>query len=187
MVPSMLGDMPSAGMAANPRASPHHPVQALQTWRTPEDIAAWAGANFRFDAERALLFSATHRRVGPPPTVADPEAFFDAPAGICLDLARFAVETLRHIDPSVQARYLMIEFEPVLVDGHLLRLHWIATFRRAGHAFFFADSDRPGHVAGPYARSQDFVADYEAFRGRKVLRHLELDSLQRPSPGAAAR
>ncbi len=183
----MLADTASAGVEARPRAMPRSHAQALQAWRTPEDIAAWSGTHFRFDAERALLFSATHRRVGPPPTIADAEAFFAEPVGICLDLSRFAVETLRHIDPAAQARYLMVEFEPVLVDGHQLRLHWIATFRRGGLAFFFADSDRPGRVARPYARSQDFIADYERFSGRAVLRHLELDSLQRPSPGAAAR
>jgi hypothetical protein len=184
---SMLADAAPVDVEARPRATPRSHAQALQAWHTPEDIAAWAGAHFRFDAERALLFSATHRRIGPPPAIATPEAFFAEPVGICLDLACFAVETLRRIEPEAQARYLMVEFEPVLVDGHQLRLHWMASFRRDGQAFFFADSDRPGHVAGPYARSQDFIADYAAFRGRPVVRHLELDSLQRPSPGTAAR
>lgn len=162
-------------------------ADAVRHWRRAEDLAAWAAQRFRFDAERALLFSSTQRRVGPPPTVAEPQEFFAEPAGICLDLARFAVETLRRIDPAAQARYLMIEFEPIVVDGHTLRLHWMASFRRDGQLFFFADSDRPGHVAGPYAGAQDFIAGYEAFRGRPVVRHLELDSLQRPSPAAAAR
>jgi hypothetical protein len=187
LAPSMLTDTASAGLAASVRATPRSLAQALQDWRRPEDIAAWASANFRFDAERALLFSGTHRRLGPAPTVAEPEAFLAEPVGICLDLARFAVETLRRVDTAAQARYLMVEFEPVLVDGHLLRLHWMASFRRGDQAYFFADSDRPGHVAGPYACSQDFIAEYQAFRGRPVLRHLELDSLQRPSPGTAAR
>jgi hypothetical protein len=162
-------------------------ADAARRWRRAEDLSAWAAECFRFDAERALQFSSTQRRVGPPPTIAEPEAFFAEPAGICLDLARFAVETLRRIDPAAQARYLMIEFEPMVVDGHVLRLHWMASFRRDGQLFFFADSDRPGHIAGPYAASQDFIADYQAFRGRPVVRHLELDSLQRPSPGTAAR
>ena len=121
-----------------------------------------------------------------PPPIAQPAAFFDAPSGVCLDLARFAVETLRHIDPQAQGRYLMIEFEPIIVDGHTLRLHWIATFKRAGMFYFFADSERPGHIAGPYATTQAFIDDYAAFRGRPVVRHLELDSLQRPSSAAAA-
>jgi hypothetical protein len=109
----MLADTASAGVEARPRPMPRSHAQALQAWRTPEDIAAWSGTHFRFDAERALLFSATHRRVVPPPTIADPEAFFAEPVGICLDLSRFAVQTLRRIDPAAQARYLMVEFEPV--------------------------------------------------------------------------
>ena len=36
--------------------------------------------------------------------------FFAAPSGICEDLSRFAVETLRQIDPDAKARYVMIEF-----------------------------------------------------------------------------
>jgi hypothetical protein len=162
-------------------------ADAVRHWRRAEDLSAWAARRFRFDAERVLLFSSTQRRVGPAPAVAEPEQFFAEPAGICLDLARFAVETLRRIDPAAQARYLMVEFEPVVVDGHTLRLHWIASFRRDGQLFFFADSDRPGHIAGPYAGAQNFIADYEVFRGRPVVRHLELDSLQRLSPAAAAR
>ena len=162
-------------------------AQAVQQWQTAEDIAAWAGRHFRFEAERALQFSSTQRRVGPPPTVAEPAELFERPAGICLDLARFAVETLRHVDPAAEARYLMVEFEPIEVDGHVLRLHWLGMYQRDGQRYIFADSDRPGHIAGPYARTQDFIADYAAFRGRPVVRHLELPSLQRPPAGAAAR
>ena len=174
--------VPSAGTSL-----PGSYADAMRRWQRAEDLSAWAGPRFRFDAERALQFSSTQRREGPPPAITEPEAFFAEPAGICLDLARFAVETLRRIDPAAVASYLMVEFEPMLVDGHTLRLHWMATFRRGGQLFFFADSDRPGHVAGPYSTAQDFIADYERFRGRPVVRHLELDSLQRPPPGAASR
>jgi hypothetical protein len=162
-------------------------ADALRDWRTPEDLAAWAAPHFRFDAERVLHLSATNRRVATPPPIAEPGAFFDLPSGVCVDLARFAVETLRQIDPQAQARYLMIEFEPITVDGHTLRLHWIATFRRDGHAYFFADSERPGHVAGPYAHTRDFIDDYAAWRGRPVVRFLELDSLQRQAQAPAPR
>lgn len=162
-------------------------ADAFREWRTPEDLAAWAAPRFRFDAERALQLSATSRQVATPPPIAEPAAFFENPSGVCLDLARFAVETLRRIDPRAQARYLMIEFEPITVDGHTLRLHWIASFRRAGRLHFFADSERAGHIAGPYATAQAFIDGYAAYRERPVVRHLELDSLQRPLPGAASR
>ncbi len=172
---------------ADAAGPPRSYADALCHWRRAEDLGAWAAQHFRFDAERALQFSTTQRRVGPPPAIAEPDAFFAEPAGICLDLSRFAVETLRRIDPQAQAHYLMVEFEPVMVDGHELRLHWIAAFQRDGQRFFFADSDRPGHIAGPYAGTQAFIDDYAAFRRRPVVRFLELDSLQRPSSGAVAR
>jgi hypothetical protein len=180
----------SAGAAlASARQAARTPsyARALRDWRTPEDLAEWAAPHFRFDAERALQLSATNRQVATPPAIAEPAAFFDAPSGVCLDLARFAVETLRQIDPQAQARYLMIEFEPVTVDGHTLRLHWIASFRRGGRLYFFADSERAGHIAGPYATAQAFIDGYAAYRGRPVVRFLELDSLQRQPQAPAPR
>jgi hypothetical protein len=170
------GTMPAAAEAA--ATTPSY-TQALQDWRKPEELSAWAGQRFSYDAARALQFSVTQRSVSTPPAIADPAAFFEAPVGVCLDLSRFAVETLRQIDPQAEARYLMIEFEPVMLNGHTLRLHWIASFRRDGQIFFFADSERPGHIAGPYATAQAFIDDYAAYRGRPVVRFLELDSLQR--------
>ncbi len=166
-------------VAADPVATAPSYTQALQDWRQPEQLSAWAGQRFSYDPARALQFSATQRSVSTAPAIAEPAAFFDAPVGVCLDLSRFAVETLRQIAPQAEARYLMIEFEPVTLNGHTLRLHWIASFRRDGQIFFFADSERPGHIAGPYATAQTFIGDYAAYRGRPVLRFLELDSLQR--------
>lgn len=178
------GALPAA-VQAPARTTPSY-AQALCDWRSPEDLSAWAGQHFRFDAERALALSSTRRQVTAPPPIAEPAEFHAAPVGVCLDLARFSVETLRRIEPQVQARYLMLEFDPVMVDGHLLRLHWIATFRRDGQLFFFADSDRPGHVAGPYACIQAFVDDYAVYRGQRVVRFVEMDSFQRQPPRSAA-
>jgi hypothetical protein len=44
----------------------------------------------------------------------------------------------------------MIEFDPVSLAGNTLRRHWIASYERNGMRYFFADSKRPGHIAGPY-------------------------------------
>jgi hypothetical protein len=182
---AVCGMLPlSPGAAA---ATPTSYAQALQDWRTPEDLSAWAGQRFRYDPARAEQLSETNRRVSTPPAIAEPADFFGAPVGVCLDLSRFAIETLRHIDPGLQARYLMIEFEPVTLNGHTLRLHWIASFRRDGQLYFFADSERPGHVAGPYATAQAFVADYAGYRGRPVVRFAELDSLRRQPRALAAK
>ena len=182
---AVCGMLPLAQAAA--AATPASYTQALQDWRTPEQISAWAAERFRYDPARAEQLSETQRRVAAPPAIAEPADFFGAPVGVCLDLSRFAIETLRHIDPELQARYLMIEFEPVTLNGHTLRLHWIASFRRDGQLYFFADSERPGHVAGPYATAQAFVADYAGYRGRPVVRFAELDSLRRQPRALAAK
>ena len=126
-----------------------------------------------------MLLSETQRANGLRLPIHEPAAFFAAPSGVCVDLARFAVETLRHVNADLEPRYLMIEFAPVAVVGNTLRLHWVASFRREGGYYFFADSKRPGHIAGPYASAQEFVDQYAAYRGRQVVAFRELASYQR--------
>ena len=154
-------------------------AEALQTWRRPEDLNAWLGERFEYDSARALRLSETQRaRAGTLP-IHEPSAFFDAPRGVCVDVARFAVETLRMIDPQARASYLMIEFNPATLSGQTLRRHWVATFERDGRLYVFGDSKRPGHLAGPYADAAAFVADYARYRGREVVAFRQLSSHER--------
>jgi len=186
----------AAGTAAEKRAdplsdAPEHAIrttsfksaltypQALAIWHTPEDVSAWMGARFDYNLERAMLLSETQRSNGARLSVHEPGAFFAAPSGVCVDLARFGVETLRSLDSSLNARYLMIDFAPISIGGNTLRLHWVASFTRDGGLYFFADSKRPGHIAGPYPSTQAFIDQYAAYRGRQVVAFLELDSWQR--------
>ena len=154
-------------------------AQALQLWRNPEDVNAWIGAKFHYSMPRAMLLSENRRAASGSLPIHEPQAFFDTPSGICVDLSRFAVETLRQTNPELSATYLMIEFAPVTVGGNILRMHWLASFKRDGMHYFFADSKRPGNIAGPYASAQAFIADYSAFRGRPVVAFRELESYQR--------
>jgi hypothetical protein len=55
----------------------------------------------------------------------------------------------------------MIEFEPISVSGEVLRRHWLVIFTRKGQLYSFADTKRPGHIAGPFASVELLVADYE--------------------------
>ncbi len=154
-------------------------LQALQIWRTPEDVNAWIGARFEYDMSRAMLLSETQRGESVKFSIFEPKEFFAAPSGVCVDLSRFAIETLQHIAPDVKASYLMIEFAPVTIGGNTLRLHWLASFQRNGEYYFFADSKRPGHIAGPYASTQDFVEQYARYRGRQIVAFRELETYQR--------
>ncbi len=169
--------MRTAVVAPFPEAATY--ADALKRWRNAEDVNAWIGARFRYDMARALQLSETQRLRGTRLPIHSPEHFFDSPSGMCVDLSRFAVETLRAIEPQSRPRYLMIEFDPVTLAGNTLRRHWVVVFERDAKVFVFADSKRPGHVAGPYGGVGEFVADYARYRGRQVVSFRELDSFER--------
>jgi hypothetical protein len=152
---------------------------ALHRWRSADDINAWIGSTFRYDGARALLLSETQRNRDSRLPIHAPEMFFDAPSGVCVDLARFAAETLHAIDPESRPAYVMIEFAPVTIAGNTLRRHWVVSFERDGMRYFFADSKRPGHLAGPYRSTQDFIDDYARYRGRTIVSYRELESYER--------
>lgn len=153
--------------------------QALKVWKTPEDINGWIAANFSYDRARALRLSETQRAKNERISIHDPSKFFDIKTGVCVDLSRFGVETLRRIDPLSDPKYLMIEFDPLQIKGNMLRLHWLVSFKRDGKTYIFADSKRPGYIAGPHEDLQGFITEYEQYRGRKIVAFRELDSYEK--------
>ena len=161
--------------------------QALLIWRNAEDLNAWIGTKFEYDMSRAMLLSETQRTQSGRLPIYSPEEFFSAPRGVCVDLSRFAVETLRVIDPEAKPAYLLIEFAPMSIRGDTLRLHWLAMYRHQGSFCFFADSKRPGHIAGPYATVNQFIAEYARYRGREVVAFRELESYERKLRTPASR
>jgi hypothetical protein len=154
-------------------------AEALQIWQTPEDINGWIAANFSYDLARAMQLSETQRTTSAPLSIYHPAEFFDTRAGVCVDLSRFGVETLRRIDPQSAPKYLMLEFDPIHISGNTLRFHWLVSFKRDAKTYFFADSKRPGHIAGPYNDTREFITDYEQYRGRKIVAFRELESYQK--------
>lgn len=174
-------DAPDPAYATS-RTTAHAPAsyaQALQSWRTAADINTWTGQHFRYDTPRALQLSESQRaRTGTLP-IHEPASFYAQPDGVCVDLARFAVETLRAIAPEAKPRYLMIEFDPVTLQGQTLRRHWVALYEQDGQLYAFGDSRRPGHIAGPYANTAAFIADYARYRGRTIVAHRELPTHER--------
>jgi len=159
--------------------APRQYGEALARWRTPEDIAQFIDATFVYDRGRALAHAESAEPRASRPAIHAPEAMFDEPRGVCIDLARFGVETLDRIDSAYAARYVMIEFDPVIIEGRSLRRHWVASFRRDGKLWIFADSRRPGHVAGPYESIDAFVADYARYRGQRIVASRETDTYLR--------
>jgi len=153
--------------------------EALRNWKTPEDIRAWIAANFSYDMARAVRLSETQRAKNEQLSIYHPAELFNTKAGVCVDLSRFGVETLRRIDPRSDPKYLVVEFDPIHIAGNTLRFHWLVSFKRDGKTYFFADSKRPGHIAGPYNETREFVQDYERYRGRKIVAFREVESYQK--------
>ena len=174
-------DAPDRLSIARGAALPQPPsyAKALETWRTPEDLSVWLGERFEYDMARALRLSETQRaRAGTLP-IHEPSVFFESPRGVCVDVARFAVESLLAIDPQTKASYLMIEFDLATLSGQTLRRHWVATFERDGELYVFGDSKRPGVLAGPHVDAAAFIADYARYRGREVVAFRQLPTYER--------
>ena len=160
-------------------------TQALASWHGAEDINAWIGGRFEYDAARALRLSETQRQAKGRLPIYPPGEFFLAPKGVCVDLARFAVETLAAIAPQARPRYVMVEFDPVTIRGNALRRHWVAAFERDGKVYVFGDSKRPGVVAGPFDSVQAFAEDYARYRGRSIVAISERATYERTARTAA--
>jgi len=153
--------------------------EALGLWRDAHDINNWIGASFEYDPIRAVQLSETQRGMGARIRIHEPAAFFVEPKGVCVDLARFALETLRAVDPARVPVYLMIEFDPIELAGNTLRRHWVVAYRQEGSIFVFADSKRPGYLAGPYASVGEFIDDYAKYRDRRIVSFSERSSYER--------
>ena len=117
-----------------------------------DDVNDWIGARFQYDMARALLLSESQRQRNARLAITAPAAFFDTPHGVCVDLSRFAVETLRALDPTPMPVYLMIEFDPLMIQGH---------------------------IAGPYASVQDSIDDCARYRGRRIVSFKLLETCER--------
>jgi hypothetical protein len=154
-------------------------AEAIGKWRSPSDVNEWIGARFEYDLDRAMKLSENQRERGPPVQIHEPSFFFDRPTGVCVDLARFAVETLRATVPSGKAAYLMIEFDPTVIAGNTLRRHWVVQYEVDGKLYYFADSKRPGHVAGPYGTVQEYIEQYSQYRQRRIVSYRTMDSYER--------
>lgn len=144
--------------------------KALNSWGSILDICNWMGNCFSYDMERAARLG-DDGNGNEKPRIYTPKELYVKKKGVCIDLARFAVETTRSIKSSIEVSYLMIEFEPVMIQGSVLKKHWMAVYRDEEKYMFFADSKRPGFIAGPFDLPDDFIREYQEFRKRRIISH----------------
>jgi hypothetical protein len=172
-------DAPDTYMVTGTNARPRIPLENMITqWRGIPDINKWIKENFQYDFERAKRLAensptrdSTHIYI--------PSELYTNKKGVCIDLSRFAVEVTKSIDSSKNVKYLMIEFEPVVINNMTLRKHWMAVYEEAGSFYFFADSKRPGYISGPYSSSDAFIKDYELYRDRKIISYKILSDFRK--------
>ncbi len=162
-----LSDAPNDTIVVNHQTFPTTYKKALQQWKTVGDINHWIQSNFKYSMERAkkLAENSLNRNKT---TIYAPEEFYQIKKGVCVDLSRFTVETINKIDSTKHAQYLMINFEPITIDGKIIRKHWIALYQDAHGYYLLGDSKRPGHIDGPYEKIDDFITIYEKYRKRKI-------------------
>src|SRR5687768_11302526 len=111
---------------------------ALQKWKTIHDVNDWIKENFRYSMERARQLaenSSTREKV----RIFTPIELYQINKGVCIDLSRFAVETINIIDSSKHVQYLMIEFEPIVIDSSILKKHWMAIYQDSSGYHLLAD------------------------------------------------
>lgn len=173
-----LSDAPDS--IAQSTASETYPTytMALLRWKNVHDVNNWISANFRYSMPRAkqLASNSTSREQV---AIYTPAELYVQKTGVCIDLSRFTVETLKTIDSSLHAQYLLIEFEPVVIDDSILKNHWLTIYQTPEGYFMMADSKKPGYIAGPYTQPADFIAEYEVFRNRKIVSWKVLPSYQK--------
>lgn len=152
--------------------------EALQQWKTVSDVSHWIKENFRYDMERARLL-AENNPSREKTAIFSPAELYQKRKGVCIDLSRFAVETIQAIDTTKRVQYLMIEFDPISINGSIIKKHWMAILQDPAGYYVLADSKRPGYVAGPYANVDDFIREYQAFRERRIVSWKVLRSYQK--------
>ncbi|MEO9484362.1 MAG: transglutaminase-like domain-containing protein [Ekhidna sp.] len=145
--------------------------EILENWDHVDSVNQWIGKYFGYDMSRALKLG-EGSDLRSKTKILTPEEFYENPNGVCLDLSRFAVETLRKMPQEYEANYLMIEFEPITIKGSTLSKHWIAVYKDQNGLFnFTADSKYPGRKYEGYSDVASFVSEYETLRDRKILRY----------------
>jgi len=152
--------------------------KVLQQWKTVSDVTNWIEENFRYDIERAKQL-AENSSIREKTNIYSPVELYQAKKGVCIDLSRFAVETINLIDTSKHIQYLMVEFEPIVIDGRIIKKHWMAVYQDSSGYYFIADSKRPGHIAGSYENVDNFIAEYQTFRDRKIVSWKVLTSYEK--------
>ena len=125
--------------------------ETVSGWKTYKDLERWMAKDFSLDMERFKRFEGTL----PPPRT--PEETFKLKSGIYIDTAIFARATLNRIDPSYQARIVVL-----LIPGGAN--HYVCSFKEEGKLFIM-DYGTPYQsmvgVHGPFSSLEEYRVFFE--------------------------
>ena len=105
--------------------------EAISTWSSHEDVAAWLDNNFTFDHGRSEEVAMRMKRQGGASglLVRNPEKLYNSGYGYCVDAANFALENLNRINTNYNARWVFISND--LGRPH----HWVTAFDYNGKLY----------------------------------------------------
>ena len=125
--------------------------ETVSGWKNHKDLEKWMAKDFSLDTERFKRFEGTL----PPPRT--PEETFKLKSGIYIDAAIFARATLNRIDPSYQAKIVVL-----LISGGAN--HYACSFKKEGKLFIM-DYGTPYRsivgVHGPFNSLDEYKLFFE--------------------------
>jgi|GEM_PF-1453670 len=142
--------------------------EAVSEWKSYRDLVKWMENDFSFDKERYEKFEGTL------PVPRTPRETFRLQSGIYIDVAFFLKEALNRINPSYDARIVVLVFRPYGFN------HYVCSFK-AGGKLFIMDYGTPypevTGVHGPYHSLEEYKLFYKKYhpieREIEAITHLQ--------------
>lgn len=126
-------------------------AEMISEWKSYQDLVKWMEKEFSFDAERYKKYEGTL------PVPRTPEETFQHKSGIHVDVAMFLKATLNRVDPSYNARVVVLLTRPYRFN------HYACSFEKGGKVFIM-DYGTPyaeiTGVHGPYSSLEEYKQFY---------------------------
>lgn len=154
--------------------------QAVQQWKSYQDVANWLDGNFQFDRGRLQTILGRVRQDGQLGLLArKPFKTFESKSGYCTDSAKLAIDALNRINPAYEAKYIFIKNRAGPAQ------HWVTGFMVDGKVMVMDYGAAPDWSAmrglhGPYAS----LKEYGEFLSSLRMRGFAMDFVEwREMPG----
>ena len=128
--------------------------ETVSEWKSCQDLTKWMKNDFSFDKKRYEEFKGTL------PVPRSPRETFQLQSGIYIDAAFFLKETLNRVNPSYEARIVVLIFRPYGFN------HYVCSFKEGGKLFIM-DYGTPypevTGVHGPFHSLEEYKIFYKKY------------------------